>query len=204
MTEIKNRQAQAYELSDSLSALESTIKDYSELNINTTQSELLLTQAQNSFNNERYNEASELISEANSALEEERAEQSTLNTLVRSSQNFFVTNWFELLVLATILWVVGYFIWKRVRLKILTNKLQDLRIEKKSLQKLMKEAQKERYEKAEIPKLTYKIRMKKYRERLNDIEAKMPVIMSTLREYSKTVKPSKKKIQHKKSKKKKN
>ena len=59
------------------------------------------------------------------------------------------------------IYVVNYFIYKKLKKNSLKAKIRRMEIEKKVLVELMKKVQKERFVEYSIPEFVYKIRMKK-------------------------------------------
>jgi hypothetical protein len=202
--EISLRKKQAYELSDSLRAFEieaepyiekvESMKDSSNIItgffiakdseqeiVNISETEEILAEAKEAFEKERYEEANELILEAQKDLEEKKRELATVNVLLASGKNFFLKNFAEILVISLLLGTLSFFTARKVRTTRIRNKLEDLKTEQKALIRLIKKAQTERYKKATISNIVYKIRMEQYTKRLNANKQNIPVLKSMLR-----------------------
>lgn len=182
--EISSRKQQAYELSDSIRALEIKIEEYNQ-SINTSDVENTLKDIKIDFEKERYSEVETLLSKANSDLENKKSELTTVNIIVRSSKNFVENNRFGILILLAVIGISGWLGWRKYRIKRIHDNLKKLRIEKESLLKLMKKSQAERFEKGKLSESIYKIRMEKYSERLNEIKETIPVLEAILRKNKK-------------------
>ncbi len=185
--EIASRKKQAYALSDSLRAAEIRIGDYKNQRIDVTDAEGILEDAKTAFEKERYDEVEILLLKVRSELDEKRAEVSTLNTIVESGRSYFEKNWINFAVATVVVVFVAWLVWKFYRTKRIRVKLERLKTEQKVLIKLMKKAQVERFETAEISESVYEIRMEKYNERLEEIKARIPVLESMLKSDSLTV-----------------
>jgi len=178
--QIAARKLQAYNLSDSIRALEIKIGEYKK-SIDTSEIEGILKDTKIAFEKERYGEVEDFLSKANSELERKKAEFTTVNVLVRSGKSFIEKNWLGILVASAVAAISGWFGWKRYRIKRIRNKLKNLKIEKESLSKLMKKTQEERFKKGKISESIYKIRMEKYNQRLNEIKEMIPVLEEQLK-----------------------
>lgn len=178
--EISSRKQQAYNLSDSIRALEIKIDEYKK-SIDTSEAESILADAKIAFEKERYGETEDLLSKANSELEEKKAELTTVNIIVRSGKSFVEKNWLEILIVSVVIAISGWFGWRNYRVKKIRDKLKKLKIEQESLHKLMKKTQIERFKKGNISESIYKIRMEKYTERLNEVKQTIPVFEAMLK-----------------------
>jgi hypothetical protein len=178
--EISSRKKQAYDLSDSIRALEIKIEEYKK-SINTSGAESILEDVKIAFENERYTETEELLSRANSELENRKSELTTINIMVRFGKNFVEKNWLGILIVLVVMTVSGWLGWRKYRIKRIRDKLKKLRIEKESLIELIKKTQIGRFEKGRIPESIYRIRIEKYNKRLNEIKETIPVLEAMLK-----------------------
>jgi hypothetical protein len=177
--EVTSRKLQAYNVSDSLRAVEIKIGEYQK-SINVSDVENILENARTAFGYERYDEATALISQANDMLDSKKAELATFNILVKSGKSFLEKNWRETIIVAAIAFVCGYFGWRRYNIRRIENRLKKLKAEKGSLTNLMKKAQVERYDGGKLSGLVYNMRMEKYSKKLNEIKANIPVLEAML------------------------
>ncbi|MDD5191567.1 MAG: hypothetical protein PHH54_02870 [Candidatus Nanoarchaeia archaeon] len=136
----------------------------------------ILEQAKIAFSEERYNDAERLLEDFNLALEKEKTEVSTLSGIKKGAKNFFQRYWIQIISLLIVLGIIGYFTNKRFEKKLLTNKIRKMKTEEKVLNDLMKKTQTERFRENKISGLVYNIRMKKYKERLQEIKEELPVL----------------------------
>jgi len=187
--EISSRKQQAYELSDSIRSLEIKIDEYKK-SINTTEAERILGDVKIAFENERYTETEDLLSKANLELENKKTELATVNIMVRFGKNFVEKYWLGALITIVFAAIAGWLGWRGYKIKRTREKLRKLKLEKESLNRLMKKAQMDRFKKGEISESIYKIRMEKYSQRLNEVKGTIPVLEAMLKEKKKEPKKS--------------
>jgi len=144
----------------------------------------ILIQAKTAFNEERYDDAESLIKEYENNLEKEKAEYSMLNTLQRGTKNFFQRNWQYILITLLVGGLLILFISSKTKKLFLKKKIRRMQTEKLVLIDLLKKAQRERYKENKISGLVYNIRMQKYKERLEEIKEKLPVLEKNLKNKS--------------------
>ncbi|MBL7051922.1 MAG: hypothetical protein ISS01_02430 [Nanoarchaeota archaeon] len=177
VTELK---IEAYDVYDHLTVLEQKIEEYKLEYVDTEEAKILLDEAYQEFYFERYTSTREIISEANLILEDNRARSTALKIVSISGQNFFFKHWLEISIAIIILIITSFFGYKYYRKKYLERKLKKLKSEEISIKQLMKDTQRERFEKFKLSAPIYNIRMEYYSRRLNEIRSKIPVVQETL------------------------
>jgi len=148
---------------------------------------------------ERYEEAEILIEDLKLIIEESRSEATVLSIVSSSVKNFFVKNWYYILGALIVLFLIirsVVLINFRVRL---IKRIKKMRAEEKALNRLLIRAQKDRFKKGSISGLTYNIRIRKYKERVQEIKEVLPVLEA---KSKKKLKKKKEKLVKKKSSKK--
>lgn len=177
---VSQRKSQAYNISDSLRALEFGMDELESAGLNSTGARELFNQSVAAFANERYGEAERLVSQAYAELADVRAEATLVNIMINSAREnivFFVKeNASNILVSVAVLLMAGYACFGKLNVVRIRNKIRDLEIEKTVLKDLMKRAQSDHFEKRTMTRETYEIRMKKYKERMVEIKETMPVL----------------------------
>ena len=143
----------------------------------------ILIQAKLAFSEERYNDTEKLLGEFNSAVEQEKAQLSTLAGIKNGAKNFFQRYWIQIIIFLIIFGIAGYFIYKKYEEKILLGKIKKMKTEEGVLNDLMKKTQTERFKENKISGLVYNIRMKKYEERLQEIKEELPVLEERARRF---------------------
>ncbi len=166
----------AYNLSDSIRALELKILDYEQQGIDTLEAWVLLNKSATEFREERYENAENFLSEAHSNLEAKKAKITGIMIITEVGKNFLEKYWIELIIIFIIAGIAGYILWIKNKQRRTNKKIKELQIEKKVLEDLMKKAQIDRFEKGKIPESIYNIKMDKYKERLSRIEEILPVL----------------------------
>lgn len=156
-----------FDVVDKLSVLTKKINENSDLNLSTAKS--MLERANDAFNNERYLEAHELITQIYSEIELQRSELTKVNLMVKTSKNFFQRNVKPLTITAVVFLVLCIISYYYIRKKMKKNRLKKLQYEEKIITGLMKKTQRNRFEDGTISKFLYNIRMKKYQNRYNDV-----------------------------------
>jgi len=174
--EIASRKNWAYSLSDMIRALELKIQNYAEQGMNVSEAMVLYNKSIIEFKEERYEDAENFLSDAHSNLEAEKAEQSGFAIIVEVGRGFIEKYWVGLIISLVVAGIAGYFVWRGIKIKRIRKKLEELKVEKGVLVDLMKKAQVDRFEKSNIPRSIYDIRMDQYKDRLTEIEETMPVL----------------------------
>lgn len=179
--QITQRKKQAYLLSDSIRSVEIRIGDLRNQGIDVADAEDILEGAELAFQKDRYDETEILLLKARSVLEEKRAEATTLAAIVESGKSYFERNWVGFVIAFVVIGFSTWFAWKLYRLKSARSGLRRMKIERNVLVRLMKKAQVERFETAEISESVYEIRMEKYNERLEEIKRRIPVLEAAIK-----------------------
>lgn len=140
----------------------------------------ILENAKIAFQEDRYQDAENLLEEFRVALEQEKAELSTLSGIKKGAKNFFQRYWIHIIIALILLSAIGYFTYKKFEKRLTKKKIRKMKAEKEVLINLMKKVQLERFEENKISGLVYNIRMKKYQERLQEIKQELPVLEARL------------------------
>jgi hypothetical protein len=170
------KKEQAYRILDTISILEKKEKEYSEDKLDTLQSIELIKEAKVSFKEERYDEAEAYLEEADIKLEKSSSEYQRLKALLELSKNFFVRNWWQTLLVIAVLSAITPPLIKIIRKRSAKKKLETLKLELQTINKLMKKAQEDCFRDKKITESTYKIREERYRTRTTEIKHTIPVL----------------------------
>ncbi len=181
---ISQRKSQAYNITDSIRALQLGMEDVENLGLNVTKSRELFNKTLVAFQNERYEESESLINQAYIELGNARAEATLVKTMIRATReniiSFVKENWSRMIIGGIALSVVGYIIFNRIMSIRTKNKIKSLEIENEVLTGLMKKAQSDLFQKKKISRETYEIKMKKYKERMLEIKETLPVLKARI------------------------
>lgn len=140
--------------------------------------------------------------------------QTSLNLAYKSTtktiKNFLINNWLTILI-SFILGIFVYILFKnRFYFFKTKNKINKLEKESRTIQELLKQSQKEYFEKGKMSEATYRIRINKFSELMRDIDRQIPLLKAdlarlnrkSLQQKEETKKKPKKKTKKKKHKKK--
>ncbi len=185
------RKEQAFRIMDMISLIEEKEIAYSSEGVNTTRGVELLVKGKESFENELYDESEVYLEEADFELERARTEQLRIRELLRLSKNFILRYWWQILIVLIVLGLIAKPVVMKIRKNITQRKLIFLRKELKSLNDLIKKAQVDRFVKKRITGDTYNIRVKRYKDKINEIKRTIPVLENIV--YGKVRKKSSKK-----------
>lgn len=94
----------------------------------------------------------------------------------------------HILVIFILLFISGYFGYKKFEKKLIRKKIKKMKVEKVVLIKLMKSTQEERFKKNSISGLVYNIRIKKYKEKLQEIKQELPILEGRLGKLAENIK----------------
>ena len=180
--EIASRKNWAYNISDLIRALELKIQDYEEQGIDISEAMVFFNKSVTEFEEERYVDAENFLSDAHSNLEAKKAEITGLAVITEAGKGFIEKYWAGLIISLAAAGITSYFAWRKIKIKRIHRKLKEMEVEKGVLADLMKKVQVDRFEKGSIPESIYYIRMKKYKERLTEIEETMPVFEAMQKE----------------------
>jgi len=104
-------------------------------------------------------------------------------SLKNNTKNFFARYWWEIILGILVLFLIGFFVYLKMRIKIIRKKIKGLKVEEVIIHNLIKKAQEERFNEQKISSVIYDIRMKKYQERTDEIKEILPVLEKRLKDY---------------------
>ncbi|MBS3128551.1 hypothetical protein J4410_05370 [Candidatus Woesearchaeota archaeon] len=166
-------QEQAYRLLDTLPLVEEKEKTYSQKGISAPDAHTLLQQARDHFLKENYDEAEITLLNADSALNKAHADRNPFNFFLRNVKNFFIKySWQIFFALLSLLLL---FLWSMRKFKKhhAKQKLNSLYAERKGLEYLIIEAQKDCFQRQNITQSAYQVRVEQYRKRIAEIQSQI-------------------------------
>ncbi len=138
----------------------------------------------NSFNDERFEETSALISNGYKVLSDFQSSQAILNlfykTTTKTIKDFFVENWKILSTSAVIFAVLLGVLWKTIRRVAIKIKLRNLARRKSSIYNLIKKTQSDYFEKKIMSETEYTIKIGVFGEMVKEIDRQLPEIYERL------------------------
>lgn len=154
-----------------------------------------------SFNEERFEETITLIDQGYNTITEFESSQTSINlfyeTTTRTIKDFFVNNW-EILSISTVVSVILLLLfWKTIRRKAIEKKLEDLSLRKYSIEKLLKKAQGDYFNKKTMSETEYRVKVKTFGEMMMEINKKIPEMHEELAKINRKDLSTKKKKEQK-------
>jgi hypothetical protein len=180
--DIKQRKIEAFEIYDSISILRKDIRSNLDNGFDVTSATNLADSAERAFYQERYNDSRGFIVESRNSLEGSVSGTSTLSGIQNGAKNFIQKYWMQIIIFIIVFAWVSSIITKQIGKNRLEEQIKAIKRERESLTGLMKKTQSERYRENKISEWVYGIRIKHYKERMNVINEKLPVMQARLRE----------------------
>jgi len=176
---INERKIRAFEINDLIRASELRLDEFKQQGLDTTDAESILSNAINEFENERFENIEDILSSVDTKLIELSAETTIVKTIYRAGKENITSiikeRYRELLLLLGSLLVIAILLYNRIMISILRRRILDMKVEKEILEDLMKKAQIDYFSKGDITKQTFTIKMTQFKERLVEINQKLPV-----------------------------
>ena len=170
--EIEN---QAYLSRDMIKGLEEFYSDLSNEIREKEEIEKLFSEIYSEYENERYEKIEELVDEAYNLIIETKSSETALNifyeSTTKSIKNFFINNYKEIVFTFLILLILFLIFKNLIKRFFLNLKLDRLELRKEVLIKLIKEAQSNYFDKGNLSKDVYEIRLRKFSDLIRDIES---------------------------------
>jgi hypothetical protein len=176
--------ANTFEVSDELTALSERLSS-EDPNVDSLQTRQLQTQAQQDFNEGRYQDALTLVNQAQDALTQAESNYAESNTLLESAQKnlevFLYENYQAIIICLVALVVVIAITQKHIRRMLIHTKIRTLKAERVVLENMIKELQRDYFEKAKVNELSYHIKTKKYNELILNTDRQIPLLIEELK-----------------------
>ncbi|MDD5133009.1 MAG: hypothetical protein PHD81_03245 [Candidatus Nanoarchaeia archaeon] len=176
---------QAFKILDTISILKDKENEYAKSRINTSLVLEYLAQTESSLKEERYNEADAFAKETELKLERAKSENTRTRELIKLGKNFFLRYWWQIIIFLILLIIASTPIYKYLRVKFAKRKLENLKLELKTLTNLIKELQERAFQKRNIPMSTFKLRSESYKDKIAEIKRKIPVEEAIIKRYTK-------------------
>ena len=183
--EILTLESQIYATYDELTALGTFIDtEKATLNVNFVSVDTSFSRAEQEFSDERFDRASDSISETYLLLSELRATENKAKAAYQATaetvEQFIKRIWKKTLIVVAILLVLGAIFRKAIDKFILKKRLKHLEKEKEILHIIIKETQEAFFDKRTLNESEYRVRMKKFSELIRDINTKIPALKERL------------------------
>ncbi|MFQ6136703.1 MAG: hypothetical protein ACE5PM_05945 [Candidatus Hydrothermarchaeales archaeon] len=182
--EISKRKDRAYGIRDSLRALKLRIEELSGRGLDTAKAGEIYIAASDAFRKENYDEAEELVFQANKNLSDVEAEYTVFRARYNAARDntisYLKEHWRGISMALALLLVIGLISYDKFESMKTRRRLDDMEIEKKVLVEQMKKAQIDYFNKGLMSRESYDIKMRKYREMMVKIEEGIPVLRTRL------------------------
>ncbi|MEK6856048.1 MAG: hypothetical protein AABX66_02720 [Nanoarchaeota archaeon] len=198
--EIQNTKIEAYKAKDAAYSLEKEYSNFlantAKYNINTSEVDSLITKTKQELNDERYTQVISLSPQVESKMIEVQSSATALNFFYKSFSNslkdFFVKNIFLFIIIGVLI-IVFIVVYKlKLRRMFIERKIAKLENEKKVVQSMIKDVQKNYFEKGLFSEGEYNIKTKKFAELIRDIERQIPLCLEELARVKSTDRKKKK------------
>lgn len=178
---IRYTKDQAFRLLDLVSILEKKESEYSKQKVNTSLALEYLIQGKQSLKEERYNEAEAYLKETELKLESAKAETTRIRGLINLGKGFFTKYWLYILLIIIFIIIISPYVYRYYIIKKSKTKLNNLKLELKILNNLLKKTQEDAFKTRKLSMSTYKIRSERYKEKITKIKHTIPVLESLIR-----------------------
>jgi hypothetical protein len=183
-------------LNDKLLLVKTKEKEYAADAIDVTQEKKIIENARDALTNDRLEEASQLITDAQKALDASKIEKERQSRLTYLSKGFLLRHWWKILLIGIVLAVISRPTSKKIIAKRRGKKIARLRTEMDKIENILKQLQKDCFIEKKITPDTYKKRAAHYEERIGELKHTIPVLEAQLhaRKERKGKKENKKKV----------
>ncbi len=181
---IKFKQRQIYRILDYIEIMEEKEKSFNEIDLtggavsDVSESRRLLTEQKKAFEEGRYDDAEELLAEADAKLDLTLSEVKRNEGLTRLSKNFFEKYWWHTLSILVLLGIIAKPVAVKTRKNLAKKRLDNMRLELKSISELIRKAQEDCFKGKTITVSDYKIRIERYMAKKAEIKHTIPVLES--------------------------
>ena len=165
---------------DSLKLSQQRENDAREEGINTESALVLLNDALEAFSHERFNEAHELLDEADAQLKEAEQDHRRITLVQHLSKNILLRYWWQILLVIAVLVAFSFPTVTIARRKLLERRVARLREELRNARELIKKMQQQCFVEKKITPTTYKMRVAQYEDKIAEIKHTLPVLEAML------------------------
>lgn len=142
-----------------------------------------------SFKDERFEDTLELIKKGYDRISEIQSSQTALNSLYlatsRSIKNFFIKNWIKITIFCSVILFLILIFWNNFKKLMFRIKLNNLFIQKRAINKLLKNMQEGYFKTKKLSESEYNIKLKKFKELIRDIDRQIMVLKEDMFKFEK-------------------
>jgi hypothetical protein len=181
---IKQIHKDAVDALDSINALMLFYNQSIVPGMNTSTIEVIIGEIREDMDTERYEEISEEVNQAYSEISRVKASYTALNVFydntTRSLKKFFIKNWITITTLLVIFIVLFIVYRTRIAKWIIFQKIEKLKMRKRTIKELIMQVQKDYFQNGSIPEGEYNIKTNKFAELIRDIDRQIPLLQEEL------------------------
>lgn len=148
--------------------------------LNTTSIDIIVSEADQEMENERYEKVPNLVDKAYTEIINVKSQQTTLNLFYEATttgfKKFLYKNRYPIISLIIILLAVFIIYHKAIRKWLIKRKISKLELRKKNLKEMITEVQKAYFERGEISEGIFNIKTKKFAELIRDVDQQIPLL----------------------------
>lgn len=198
--DIKNIKEIAFDSFDQYSSLKKFYAFSITSEMNSSSIDVIIGEIDEEMNSERYENIPSLIDEAYEEISKVKSSYTTLNlfytSTTRGLKMFFQKNWKPFVITLSLLFILFLLFNKKIRRKIIENKLKKIELRKETIKELIRKTQKDYFQEGKMSEANYSLRINKFAEFVRDIDRQIPLFKEQLlklekKESSKFVKMTK-------------
>jgi len=133
-----------------------------------------------SLSDERFEDTIKLIKTGYERISEIQSSQTAINAfsnaISKTIKNFFIRNWLKLIIIFSIVLILLLIFWSSLKKLKVRLRFNLLITQKKSINNLLKEMQNNYFKTKKISEADYRIRLKKFKELIRDIDRQVMVL----------------------------
>ena len=139
---------------------------------------------QKSFNEERFEDTSDLINKGYKSISDIQASQTSLKLFYDTTSNtlkkFFTDNWIKILIIALAAIIALVIFWTTIKKLGVNSKIRHLMLEKDTLNSLIKKMQGDYFKSRTISETEYRVKTERFKEMIRDIDRQIPLLKEEL------------------------
>lgn len=182
--DVTNIREIAFEAMDGYSSLKRFYNVSITSDMNSSSVDVILAEIEEEINSERYEKVPPLIDSAYEEIAHVRSSYTTLNlfydSTTRGIKRFFRENGIPLLISFFVLFFVFLIFRKKIRKRLIKDKLSNLELRRKKLQELIGKVQKDYFQYGNVSEGNYNLRTRKFAELVRDIDRQIPLLKEEL------------------------
>lgn len=189
--QIQDLKNQALEVNDQLEALEMRLNELNDTGLNLSEARSTYRAANESFHDQRFEEAASRIETAYSQISEAQsvrtqfeafasAQQKNIIGTIRATTTYIAANWKKISAGSAVALFFGMILFQRSKVWLLNNRVERLEAKKKVLDSLVKQAQEEYFVKGQGSSISFETRMDRFEQMKRAAEEEINTLESRI------------------------